>query len=202
MGDKAKCRVEFAEKISEGKAYLESEVLLFRGDFRLAIPFESIESIQASNGRLTVQFPLGTAIFHLGSSAEKWASKIRHPKSLIDKLGVKAGFRVSVLGVEERDFRKQLRDLSAKVSDGEPLRDSDLIFLGAEESRELKKLTTLRKNIKKSGAIWVVFPKRAQRIRETDVIEVARQAGLVDIKVVKFSDTHTALKLVVPLDRR
>lgn len=202
MGDEAKCRVEFADKISEGKAHLESEVLLFRGDFRLAIPFKSIESIQASNGRLTVQFPQGTAIFHLGSSAEKWASKIRHPKSLMDKLGVKSGFRVSVLGVEERDFRRQLRDRSAKVSDRELLKDSDLIFLGTEERRELKKLTTLRKNIKKGGAIWVVFPRAAQQIRETDVIEVAREAGLVDIKVVKFTDTHTALKLVIPLDRR
>jgi hypothetical protein len=39
-------------------------------------------------------------------------------------------------------------------------------------------------------------------LKETDVIAAARDAGLVDIKVVKFSETHSALKLVIPLSRR
>lgn len=30
----------------------------------------------------------------------------------------------------------------------------------------------------------------------------AREVGLVDVKVVRFSQTHTALKLVFPLARR
>jgi hypothetical protein len=202
VGDEAKCRVEFADRISEGEAHLESEELLFRGDFRLVIPFKNMKSVRASNGRLMVEFPEGRAVFHLGASAEKWASKITHPKSLMDKLSAKPGFRVSVLGVEERDFRKQLRDRGAKASDGELLKDSDLIFLEVEDKGGLKKLAALRKDMKKGCAVWVVFPKGTCRIRETDVIEVARQAGLVDIKVVKFSDTHTALKLVIPLVRR
>jgi len=34
------------------------------------------------------------------------------------------------------------------------------------------------------------------------VIAAAKEAGLVDVKVVRFSDTHTALKLVIPVARR
>ncbi len=30
----------------------------------------------------------------------------------------------------------------------------------------------------------------------------AKKAGLVDVKVVSFSATHTALKLVIPVARR
>jgi hypothetical protein len=35
-----------------------------------------------------------------------------------------------------------------------------------------------------------------------DVLDVGKEAGLVDTKVVSFSQTHTAHKLVIPLDRR
>jgi len=30
----------------------------------------------------------------------------------------------------------------------------------------------------------------------------AKKVGLVDVKVVSFSDTHSALKLVIPLTKR
>jgi hypothetical protein len=34
------------------------------------------------------------------------------------------------------------------------------------------------------------------------VIAAAKAAGLVDNKVVAFSETHTSLRLVIPIDRR
>jgi hypothetical protein len=37
-----------------------------------------------------------------------------------------------------------------------------------------------------------------ERVRDVDVMAAAREAGLVDTKVVAFSATHTALKLVIP----
>jgi hypothetical protein len=46
--------------------------------------------------------------------------------------------------------------------------------------------------------LWIVYPKGKQEITELQVIEAGRQAGLVDVKVVSFSATHTALKFVRP----
>ena len=56
--------------------------------------------------------------------------------------------------------------------------------------------------LKSDGALWIVYPKGKQEIKEVDVLAAGRAAGLVDVKVVKFSDTHTALKFVRPKAER
>jgi len=43
-----------------------------------------------------------------------------------------------------------------------------------------------------------VSPKGDRSIRDIDVIAAAKEAGLVDVKVARWSDTHTAAKLVIP----
>jgi hypothetical protein len=50
--------------------------------------------------------------------------------------------------------------------------------------------------------IWVVWPKGQKHIREDDIRRRAIACGLVDIKVCSFSDTLSALKLVIPKARR
>jgi hypothetical protein len=52
------------------------------------------------------------------------------------------------------------------------------------------------------GAIWVVYPKGVTAIREIEVLNAGREAGLKDVKVASFSPTHTALKFVVPIEKR
>lgn len=120
---------------------------------------------------------------------------------LLDKLGVRSGSRVSVLGVRDETFAgllEQRVDVSTR-----PRKDSDLIFLAADSGAELARLAELEPLIKRDGAIWVVSRKgKAATIRDVDVIDAARRAGLVDNKVASFSDTHTALRLVVPRSRR
>ena len=44
--------------------------------------------------------------------------------------------------------------------------------------------------------------KEKKEITENDVFSAGRKACLKDVKVVGFSPTHTALKFVLPLDRR
>src|SRR5271154_5048594 len=108
MGQEIKCRVDLGKESSTGKALLETSELIFRGDFRLKIPFPTIRDIRVTSGRLAVQFTDGTAVFHLGAAAEKWASKIRNPPSRLDKLGVKPGTKVRLIGRHAADFRSEL----------------------------------------------------------------------------------------------
>ena len=56
--------------------------------------------------------------------------------------------------------------------------------------------------IQPAGALWVVYPKGRQDIKEGDVMAAAKAAGLVDVKVCAFSATHTATKMVIPVARR
>jgi 3-polyprenyl-4-hydroxybenzoate decarboxylase len=122
-------------------------------------------------------------------------------RSRLDKLGVKPGSVVSVLGVRDEDFLDELErreaDVSLRLRKG-----SDLLFLLAEDPDALSRLTRLERSMKRGGAIWVVSPRGRPEIRDVVVIEAAKQVGLVDTKVVRFSETHTALKLVIPVARR
>jgi hypothetical protein len=197
MGQEAQCEVRFGGKVSSGKALLETDDLIFRGDFRLSIPLNSIRSLESVDGELRVTAPVGTAIFRLGPQADKWAQKIRTPRTLADKLDVKAGMRVSLIGVANV-LERRTKD----VTEGTAAKDSDLIFFGAEANKDLAKLRTLQKSLKRTGAIWVVYPKGKQEITEIAVLNAGRQAGLVDTKIARFSDTLTAHKFVIPLAKR
>lgn len=202
MGSEAVCRVSYKGEASEGKALLETAELIFRGEFRLKIPFREIASLDASDGELRVGYDGGVATFELGHTAEKWAEKIRNPRGLLDKLGVKPEMTVAVLGIEDDDFMSQLRHRVGEPS-CELVTEADLVFYEANRIEDLGRLSELRGAIQPAGVVWVVSPKgKAAVLKDVDVMAAAREAGLVDTKVVGFSDTHTALKLVIPRAQR
>jgi hypothetical protein len=202
MGQEANCEASFGGKVSMGKALLETDALIFRGDFRLSIALKSIQSVEAADGLLRVTSPEGTAVFTLGPKAAKWAGKIRNPPSLADKLGIKPGMRVSLCGVHDAAFGAQLHARTTDVAEGKPAKESDLIFFTAETVKDLAKLKSVVASLKRNGAIWVVYPKGRKDITEAGVFQAGKQAGLVDIKVARFSETHTALKFVIPVAQR
>ena len=185
MGQEIQCRVDFGAESSPGKALLETAEVLFRGRFRLKIPFQNITALEATNGTLRISFPDGSAVFHLGKAAEKWADRIRNPPSRLDKLGVKPGTRVHLIGRHDSAFRQELTARGAVSSNKQP----DLTFLSVKEKDQLVELAYLT-----SGPVWVVYPKGVQSVTEGDVIAAGRAAGFADIKVCAFSPTHTALK--------
>lgn len=202
MGQEAICKASFGGKTSQGKARLETEELIFRGDFRIAIPFRQIRSLHARDGKLTIRFPEGETTFELGPQAEKWADKIKNPKSLLDKLGVKAESKVVVMGVNDEAFLKQLAARLSKPAATRLGRDADIIFFGVAAREGLEQLSRIKKALQPSGAIWVIRPKGTPAIKDMDVIAAGKAAGLVDVKVAAFSPTHTAEKLVIPLKHR
>jgi hypothetical protein len=172
---------------------LESEELLVRGDVRLRIPFRDVRSVAAEEGVLRLAWTEGEAELELGSPrAERWADRIRNPRTLADKLGLKPDLRVGVFSVEH--------ELLAGY--GAPEEGSDLIFVGAESRAELERIAELAPLLAPAGGIWVVAPKGRPDPSQTDVLAAGRAAGLTDVKVAKFSETHTAHKFVVPRDRR
>jgi hypothetical protein len=202
MGLEATCTVRYGRQVSQGKALLETNELIFRGEFRLKIPFREIQSADAKGSELHVKSADAVAVFELGAQAEKWALKIRNPKSLLDKLGVKPDSRVAVLGIREESFLEDLTARTADISKRKARKDTDIIFLAAEAPEALEQLGPLQSLIKPNGAIWVVYPKGQKHITEGGVLVAGKAAGLVDVKVAGFSQTHTALKMVIPVNKR
>jgi len=202
MGNELLCKVRSGGKTSQGKALLETSEIIFRGDFRLKISFASLKSTVAKNGELHLQWDGGDAVFELGERAAKWADKILHPKSTAEKLGIKPGLIISTRAIADAAFLRDLRAKAKSFSGTELLRDSDLIFFGAAESADLADVSELVPFLASAGALWIVYPKGKQEIKESHVLAAGKAAGLVDVKVVKFSGTHTALKFVRPVAKR
>jgi len=221
MGQEARCTVRIGERVGAGKALLETDELVFRGDdgLRLRIALKEMQAVEVRDGELRFESPAGPAVLELGAQAEKWARKILHPKSLLDKLGVKAEMRVLVLGVEDEGFLADLRERTDGVEVGETSYsarpasasgragrglvtgitggDYDAAFVAIEEPQDLEQLAELKRSIKPNGAVWAVFRKGRKDFNENDVLRGGLDAALVDVKVVRFSDTHTASKFVI-----
>lgn len=126
----------------------------------------------------------------------------RPPRPLLEKLGVESGHRVSLVSIDDPEFIGALESVSLRLSRGRVLDPSDLIFFGAQTRDDLRRLAPMRKKLDPAGALWVIRPKGSKEISESDVIDMARSSGLVDNKVVRFSDSHTAERLVIPRAQR
>jgi hypothetical protein len=126
----------------------------------------------------------------------------RYRRSRLEKLGVKPESIVSVLGVDDADFRTELTSQIPNASFGRTRKLSTLIIYGVETLPDLDKLTKLRDTIPPNGVIWVLWPKGRKTLREDDVRRAALAQGLVDIKVMSFSETLSGLKLVIPVAQR
>jgi hypothetical protein len=198
MGQDVHCIATWNGRRSIGTASLETDDITFRGEFRLRIPFKTVTDLTSDEGRLTVTIAEGTAIFNLGVRAQQWVERIRNPKGVLDKLGIKPEMLVSVLGVTDRSFLDELTSRVEDVRIGKVARSSDVIIAAINTPKELTLFERLQASLKKDGAIWAVRPKGVPAVSEATVMNAARDAGLVDVKVVRFSDTHTAEKFVRP----
>jgi hypothetical protein len=200
MGNVRKTRLTTGGRTYDGEALLETAELIFRGERRVVIRFADVKTINARDGRLFLNDDANDdVVLELGDDAAKWAEKIRNPKTVVQKLGVKPGQRVMLVNLDDASFVRDLETAGATIATGT---QRDAIFLGANTREELSTLEALKKSLAPNGALWVIRPKGVKTITESEVMAAGKAAGLVDVKVVKFSDTHTAEKLVIPLAKR
>jgi len=202
MGREAICHAKFGRESGEGKALLETDDLVFRGEFRVKVPLRAVTSAKAKDGVLTVEWPDGRLALSLGRSAEKWALAITSPKTVIDKLGVKAGMKVVIVGRFETAFRTDVMNALGEKPGVKPVAGCDMVFVLMVHPNDTDKLPDLAPAIFPDGALWAVYPRGRRDLSEDTVRKAARDFGLVDIKVVRVSEELGALKLVIPRDKR
>lgn len=123
-------------------------------------------------------------------------------RSRLDKLGVKVGMRVAVLGLRDAEFLAELGTRTDDIVTRRPRNHTEMVFCLVERRAQLARLQTLRSSIRQNGAIWVLWRKGRTEVKQHDVMAAAKGHGLVDIKVASFSDELSALKLVIPLAAR
>ena len=122
---------------------------------------------------------------------------------LLDKLGIRPGMRVAILGIQDDTIRGLIGERTSDLTEGWPDPDTDVVLLAADSTEELTPLAELATRIRQNGSIWVVSVKgKSSTLRDVEVMAAARAAGLIDNKVVSFSATHTSIRLVIPVARR
>jgi hypothetical protein len=110
---------------------------------------------------------------------------------------------VAIVDLDDPDFLTLLRSRTSDIVKGRPRQPVDLVFVGAREPRDLKRLKDVKSWIEPNGAIWMVRPKGGRSaLRDTDLIKAGLEAGLVDNKIASFSDTQGAMRFVFRLRDR
>ncbi|HQZ18353.1 MAG TPA: DUF3052 domain-containing protein [Vicinamibacteria bacterium] len=125
-----------------------------------------------------------------------------YTRSRTEKLGVKPGSRVALIGLKDPAFVEELEAAGARVAARVGAGPYDIVIARLGASSDLPSLNDAKKRIVPNGMIWAVWPKGRKEFREDDIRHFGPQAGLVDVKVMSFSDELSGLKLVIPLAQR
>src|SRR5947207_15535307 len=80
---------------------------------------------------------------------------------LLDKLGIRPGMRVALIGVlededevgDEGPFRARLEERTTDIAEGHPKPESDGVFLAADATDELVALADLRACLRPNGPV-------------------------------------------------
>ncbi len=194
MGKEAsKVTATFADGPEEGRLQYEPPKLVFKGTARRVFEGEALAGVSADGADLVLadgsRFTLGE------KQAASWLDAILNPKGRLDKIGVKPGARVAIMGVADPTFSKELAERGAVPVT--QLAELDLLFYAADSGAELARVDALVPMLNPTGALWIVSKKgKAATVKDTDVMAAAKAHGLVDNKVVAFSDALTALRFV------
>ena len=196
MGREVRCLVRSGGDEAEVKALLETDEVIVRSPFRLKVPRSDITGTAVDGDRLTIDHAGGPPlVLELGAKeAARWAHDIANPKTLADKLGVKPGQRVRLVG----DADPELVGAGVAADGGEP----DVVFLQVDEESDLARIAELRAQIVPDGAIWVIRPKGRADLTEAMVLGAGRDAGMYDVKTARVSAALTGLKFVIPVAER
>lgn len=128
-------------------------------------------------------------------------------KPLSQKLGLKPGHRVQLLGSPPgfrdalRPWPEQVRFISARAA------DPDCILLFSASTAGLaRSFPPARRRLPAAGMLWVAWPKQAAKVAtdltETVVRRIGLAEGLVDVKVCAIDATWSGLKFVRRLTDR
>lgn len=208
MGYETKCRVRVVEpagtRQSDATVLLETDELVVRGDARIRIKRGDIQRVTRRDGAVTVTSPSATLTLSLGEpAAARWEKKIAEPpKQLIDKLDVKPGASVVLVGKHDDALLAQLEQRTTNISRATNAKNRDVAFVEVRSLRDFDRLERATSAITDSGAIWVVHPKGPAGVADTAIFAKAKELGLTYTKVARVSDQLTAEKLVRPVATR
>lgn len=133
------------------------------------------------------------------------AEKSYAHRDVLDKLGIDAETRVAVDGPVPPDLVERAAKRGAALAPSADRGPVDVVLyatLGPDGVAD--HLARLRERIAPAGGIWVLTAKRGRPgyVKQTDLIPLGIEAGLVDNKVCSIDEGTSAMRFVIPRARR
>ncbi len=119
---------------------------------------------------------------------------------LAKKLGFKSSHRIKLFNAPEH-YWTLFEELPEDIYVDEYDSELDVIHYFTQSKTNLERdILMLKDSIKKSGMIWVSWPKGKSKLEkdlnENDVRDIILRAGLVDVKVAAIDEDWSGLKIM------
>ena len=141
------------------------------------------------------------SIRHQNAAPESQAERSARysARDVTDKLGIRSGMAVRVVGRGDPDLLERVR---AKV--GRPFVDgrsrADVVLFWPRSASEVTPvMAAIKQRIQPAGAIWVVSAKKGGEpyLPDSQLIPLGLAAGLVDNKICSVSGVQSAMRFVI-----
>ncbi|SRR5258708_21465479 len=124
-------------------------------------------------------------------------------RDILDKLGLKPGHAVRVVGGGDKALLARVREKVGRAPVRRGLAD-EVLYWPRSVAEVTPRLAELRAAIVPAGGIWVFTAKRGQRsasgmdyLNQSDLIPLGLAAGLVDNKTCSVSDAESGMRFVI-----
>lgn len=134
-------------------------------------------------------------------------TKGQSKKTLIEKLGIKEGYKIAILNPPQ-NYSEILGQLPQRIFMRETLDGSlDFIHFFAKEKAMLEIIfPALKRGLSKTGMLWISWPKTSSSIETNLNEDIVRKIGLannlIDVKVCSIGEKWSGLKFVYRLENR
>jgi hypothetical protein len=129
-------------------------------------------------------------------------------KSLIQKLGIREGFKIAIINAPV-DYAKKLGKLPLDVVVRDTASEGkfDFIHFFTKNQNQLEtEFPRFKNKISQNGMLWISWPKQTSREKSDLNDNVVRKIGLdnemVDVKVAAIDETWSGLKFVFRIKDR
>ncbi len=199
MAMESACKLQVGRSHYDGRVRMEADHIDFTGPIKYRFRLSEIRSPRHDTDTLFFDFHGSPVSLKLSSvrAAAHWLDYMLHPRTLVDKLGVKQGHRVRVMNLDDNNLLSMIEGRNATLV-SHPATACDMVMLGVERPGELHQIADLSETLQPDGAIWVVLPKSVRTVTKANVFAAARVAGLSQTDIVDYSETQAAYKMVRP----
>lgn len=188
MGLEAKTLLHTEGLCFEINAILESTELIIRGPYKLRAPLQKIQNLSINGVCLCFEFEGDAYRLELGPNAKKWHDKIlAPPKTLSEKLGLKAGLKIHALSQVSSDELKLAISASLDAYENANLTIAEI--------KSEDDLNLALKNNRRNLPIWLANIKgKSSILSENQIRETMRNNGFKDNKTCSINDIWSATR--------